>query len=152
MAHGNKTVEGVPRPHRCWVTRILVICSQSKQTPMIWAMASSSTKKTTQSSISAKKKSALHQHTSTYAKELWAIIESIVKWRHYLLGTTFTIKTNHYSLKNLLNQTIQTPDQQHFLSKFLGYSHTIIYKRGKDNKATNALSRLLAEEELFCSS
>lgn len=93
----------------------------------------------------SKKLSALRQRASTYAKELWAITESVKRWRHYLLGGTFTIRTDHHSLKNLLNQIIQTLEQQFFLTKLLGYSYDIVYRRGKDNIAVDALSRLPAE-------
>jgi len=50
--------------------------------------------------------------TSTYVRELYAITEAIKKWRQYLLGSTFTIYTDHQSLKSLMTQTIQTPEQQ----------------------------------------
>lgn len=51
----------------------------------------------------SKKLSLQHQQASTYSKELWALIEAIHKWRHYLLGSEFVIRTDHSSLKNLLN-------------------------------------------------
>lgn len=75
----------------------------------------------------SKKLSALRQRASTYVKELWAITDSVRKWRHYLLDGTFTIRTDHHSLKHLLNQAIQTPEQQFFLTKLLGYSYNIVY-------------------------
>lgn len=55
----------------------------------------------------SKKLSELRQEASTYAKELWAITDAVRRRRHYLLG-----RTDHHSLKNLLNQIIQTPEQQ----------------------------------------
>lgn len=58
-----------------------------------------------------KKLSAIRKKASTYAKELWADTNSVRKWRHYLLDNTFTIRTDHHSLKNLLKQSIQTPEQ-----------------------------------------
>lgn len=95
----------------------------------------------------SKKLSRLHQKSSTYVKELWSVTDSIQKWRHYLLGGTFTILTDHHNLKNLLNQIIQTPEQQYFLSKLLEYSYTIIYKRGRENIAADSLSCLPSGEE-----
>lgn len=94
----------------------------------------------------SRKLSTLRQRASTYSKELWAITDAVWKWRHYLLGSTFTIRTNHHSLKNLLNQVIHTPEQQYFLSKLLGYSYSIVYKRGRENIAADALSQLPEEE------
>jgi len=63
-----------------------------------------------------------------------------------------TIKTDHKSLKNLLTQAIQTPEQQVFLCKLLGYDFSIVYKPGKENLVVDALSRNFEEEVLFTSS
>lgn len=93
----------------------------------------------------SKKLSPLRQRTSTYAKELWAITDAVQKWRHYLWGNEFTIRTYHRSLKNLLAQPIQTPEQQFFLTKLLGYKFHIEYKKGKENGAVDALSRMPSE-------
>lgn len=52
------------------------------------------------------------QLASTYAKEMHVIVQAVGKWRHYLLGNHFVINTDHHSIKNMLTQVIQTPDQQ----------------------------------------
>lgn len=39
---------------------------------------------------------------STYDKELLALVSLVAKWRTYLLGHTFKIKTNQQVLKHLL--------------------------------------------------
>jgi len=41
---------------------------------------------------------------STYEKELLALVTAIHKWRPYLLGRPFIIKTNQQSLKYILEQ------------------------------------------------
>jgi RNase H-like domain found in reverse transcriptase len=76
-----------------------------------------------------------------YEKELLALIIVVIKWRHYLTGFSFTIRTEHISLKNLLDQKINTAIQHLGLSKLLGLDYTIVYKKGSDNKAANTLSR-----------
>ena len=83
----------------------------------------------------------LPQHlrkASAYVRELSAVVESVKKW---LLGTHFIIRTDHRSLKEILTQVIQTPEQQKYLSKLMGYDYTITYKPGCDNAVADALSR-----------
>lgn len=81
-------------------------------------------------------------HASTYVRELHAITTAVKKWRHYLLGRHFIIETDQKSLKELMNQVVQTPDQHYYLSKLLGYDYEINYKPRKENQAADALSRL----------
>ncbi|PNX92970.1 Ty3/gypsy retrotransposon protein, partial [Trifolium pratense] len=82
------------------------------------------------------------QKASTYVRELHAITTAVKKWRQYLLGHKFIIFTDHQSLKELLTQIIQTPEQQIYLAKLMGYDYTIQYKTGKTNVVADALSRL----------
>jgi len=84
---------------------------------------------------------------STYEKELMALVSAVKKWRPYLLGHPFTIKTDHQSLKFLLEQKIGTPMQQRWVSKLLGYDFLVEYKKGQDNKVADALSRRFEDDE-----
>lgn len=45
---------------------------------------------------------------STYEEELLAVEYALHKWSHFLLGQHFIIKTDHFSLKYLLDQKIST--------------------------------------------
>ena len=45
---------------------------------------------------------------STYEKEIMVLVTVVQRWRPYLLGSRFTIRTDQKSLKFLLNQTIST--------------------------------------------
>lgn len=82
------------------------------------------------------------QTSSAYSREMYAITEAVHRWRQYLLGRRFVIQTDHQSLRSILHQTIQTPDQQRWLTKLLGFDFDIIYKPGSSNVATDALSRI----------
>ncbi|GJV76333.1 putative mitochondrial protein, partial [Tanacetum coccineum] len=61
--------------------------------------------------------------------------------RGYLLGRHFKIKTDHFSLKYLMEQRLSTPFQIKWLPKLLGYDYEILYKKGSENIVANALSR-----------
>jgi len=73
---------------------------------------------------------------------MYAITESVKKWRQYLIGHHFTIITDHKSLNTLMAQTIQTPEQQKWTAKVQGYDFRIVYRHGKDNAVADALSRM----------
>ena len=79
---------------------------------------------------------------SAYTREMRAIIEAVAKWRQYLLGRHFIIRTDHKSLREMCTQVIQTPEQQLFLQKLLGFQFSIEYKAGRLNSAADALSRI----------
>jgi hypothetical protein len=82
---------------------------------------------------------------STYEKELLSLVSAVQKWRPYLLGQSFKIKTDQQSLKFLLEQKVGTVTQQRWMSKLLGYDFVIEYKRDKENKVADALSRVFEE-------
>lgn len=81
----------------------------------------------------------------TYEKELMAIVLLVHQRRNYLLGWWFRIRTDHKSLKYLLEQRISTMDQQRWLVKLKGYDYEIEYRPGRENLAADALSRLHGE-------
>lgn len=81
-------------------------------------------------------------NSSTYVRELCAITSAVKKWRTYLLGRKFLVYTDQRSLHELMTQIIQTPEQQLYLSKLLGYTYKIIYKPRAQNRVADALSRL----------
>ena len=62
-----------------------------------------------------------HQTLSTYEKEFLAVMLALEKWRGYLLDRHFVIKTDHYSLKYLLDQRISTPAQMKWHPKLMGF-------------------------------
>nr|GEU70217.1 PsbP domain-containing protein 3, chloroplastic isoform X1 [Tanacetum cinerariifolium] len=88
-----------------------------------------------------------HQSLSTYEKEFMAVVLALEKWRGYLLDRHFKIKTDHFSLKYLLDQRLSTPFQTKW-RKLLGFDYEISYKKGPDNAAADALSRLSTSAEL----
>ncbi|GAA0164062.1 hypothetical protein LIER_39712 [Lithospermum erythrorhizon] len=80
-----------------------------------------------------------------------AIILAITKWKHYLLGSRFIIKTDQKALKHLLEQKITTYLQQKVVTKLLGLDYIIQYKQGKENVVADALSRAQLEPDQLMS-
>ena len=90
-------------------------------------------------------------HKAIYEKEMLAILHALKKWRPYLMGRHFKVKTDHDSLKYLLEQILSSEEQQKLVTKMLGYDFEIIYKKGKQNVMADALSRKDEDvEALFC--
>ncbi|GKB74012.1 transposon ty3-G gag-pol polyprotein, partial [Tanacetum coccineum] len=93
--------------------------------------------------------STKHQALSTYEKDFLAVVAALDKWKGYLLDRHFKIRTDHFSLKYLLNQKLTTPFQFKWLPKFLGYDYEIVYKKGSENVVADALSRMDSSGELL---
>ncbi|GJX81502.1 putative mitochondrial protein [Tanacetum coccineum] len=86
---------------------------------------------------------------STYEKEYLAIIYALEKWRGYLLDRHFKIKTDHFSLKYLLDKRMSTPTQLKWLLELMGFDYEIHYKKWVENVIVDAFSRLHSSSELF---
>jgi hypothetical protein len=78
---------------------------------------------------------------SIYEKELLSLVTVVQKWRPYLLRQSFKVKTDQQALKFLLEQRAGIILQQRWISKLLGYDFVIEYKKGKENRVADALSR-----------
>nr|CAD1838558.1 unnamed protein product [Ananas comosus var. bracteatus] len=82
-----------------------------------------------------------NQQLSTYEREMLAIVIAIQKWQPYLIGRHFKVKTDHQSLKYLLEQRVSMPSHQKWISKLMGYDYELVYKNGRENVVADALSR-----------
>ncbi|XP_057453401.1 uncharacterized protein LOC130745246 [Lotus japonicus] len=78
---------------------------------------------------------------SVYDREFLALVHAVTKWHQYLAIQPFTILTDQQSLKFLLEQRLSTPAQYRWVTKLMGLSYVIQYKKGKENVVADALSR-----------
>ena len=62
---------------------------------------------------------------STYEKEALAIIAALKQWRHYFLGSSLIIKTDHQSLKFITEQRISEGIQHKLMLKLFEFTYTI---------------------------
>uniref|UniRef100_A0A0A9HJE1 Reverse transcriptase/retrotransposon-derived protein RNase H-like domain-containing protein n=1 Tax=Arundo donax TaxID=35708 RepID=A0A0A9HJE1_ARUDO len=85
---------------------------------------------------------------SIYDKEALAILESLKRWKHYLLSSSVIIRTDQQSLKYIAEQRLTEGIQHKLLIKLLGFQYRIEYRKGKENRAVDALSRRPQVEKL----
>jgi hypothetical protein len=76
-----------------------------------------------------------------YYKEMLAIMYTLAKFRQHLVGARFVVKSDHNSLKYLLEQKDLNERQQKWISKIQAYEFDIEFVKGKNNIVANALSR-----------
>lgn len=82
-----------------------------------------------------------HRALAAYERELIGLVHAIRHWRPYLWGRHFVVKTDHYSLKYLLDQRLSTIPQHHWVGKLLGFDFAVEFKPGHSNAVADALSR-----------
>lgn len=82
-----------------------------------------------------------HLFLSTYEKEILDLVLAVQKWRPYLLGRNFVVRTDHQSLRHLWTEKITTIAQRRWLYKLMGFYFNIESKKGGDNIVVDAVSR-----------
>jgi hypothetical protein len=78
---------------------------------------------------------------SIYDKEMLAIMHALTKFRQYLAGSKFVVKTDHNNLKYFLEKKDLSKRQQKLLTKVHAFDFDIEYFKGKKNIVEDALSR-----------
>jgi hypothetical protein len=78
---------------------------------------------------------------SIYDKEMLEIMHALTKFRQYLVGNKFVVKTDHNNLKYFLEQKDLSEHQQKWVTKVQAFDFDIEYVKGKKNIVADALSR-----------
>ena len=78
-----------------------------------------------------------------------SIMHALAKWSQYLLGSKFSIRTDHKNLQYLLQQKTLSEEQQKWIEKIVAFDLEILHKRGKDNVVADALSKKDEEPALL---
>jgi hypothetical protein len=81
------------------------------------------------------------QHYPVHEQELLAIVYALKKWCSYLLGTHFTVLTDHQSIHHLPGQKDMSARQARWTEFLSEYDFTLRYIAGKINTVVDALSR-----------
>jgi hypothetical protein len=84
---------------------------------------------------------------NTTNREVIAMVYTLQKFRHCLLGKHFEIFTNHSSLKYLVNKPVLGGRIYRWLLLFQEFDFEVIVKTGKLNARPDHLSRVTNGEE-----
>jgi hypothetical protein len=76
----------------------------------------------------------------TYDKELYAVMQALETWQHYLWPREFVIHTNHQSLKHLKGQDMLSRRHAKWVEFIETLPYVIKYKQGQENVVVDALS------------
>jgi hypothetical protein len=85
------------------------------------------------------------RHYATHDLELAAIVHALRKWRHYLMGKRFELRTDHNGMKFLFDQPTLNARKSRWLEFISEYDFDIKHIKGKENKVVDALSRRVHE-------
>ena len=92
---------------------------------------------------------ASEKKLSSVEKEAYAIIESLRKWRHFLIGKHFKLITDQKSVAFMYDMSLKTKIKndkiQRWRMELSCFSFECVYRPGEENAAADTLSRA------FCS-
>jgi hypothetical protein len=93
-------------------------------------------------SIKLKERERLY---ASHDLELEAIVNTLKKWRHYLMGKRFELRKNHNCLKYLFDQPTLNARHSRWLEFLCEYDFDVEHIKGKENKVDDALNRRVHE-------
>ena len=67
---------------------------------------------------------------------------AVEKWRQDLQRQEFIIRTDHKSLAYLNEQNLHSELQHKAMTRLMGLQFRVVYRKGKENLAADALSRV----------
>ncbi|KAL4290980.1 hypothetical protein GQ457_14G015370 [Hibiscus cannabinus] len=79
-----------------------------------------------------------------YDKEMYALIQVLETWQHYLLPKEFVIHIDHEALRHITGQHKLNKRHAKWVEFLESFPYVIRYKKGKDNVVADALSRRYA--------
>jgi hypothetical protein len=85
------------------------------------------------------------KNTVTHDLGLAVIMHALGKWRHYLMGKRFKLRTDHNGLKYLFDRPTLNARQSRWLEFLSEYDCDIKHIKGKENKVVDTLSRRVHE-------
>ena len=85
--------------------------------------------------------SAAERNYDATNREFVAIVSGLRRWRHFLLGTRFVVRSDHASLRYLQTQPNLSRRQARTLDFLSQFDFDVVHVPGKRNIVADALSR-----------
>jgi len=78
---------------------------------------------------------------SSYDLEMYALVQSLKKWRHYLMPKEFIVSTDNQALSFINSQEKLNHRHMKWVETLQAFTFTLKHKKGVKNKVVDALSR-----------
>ncbi|KAK3032811.1 hypothetical protein RJ639_035417 [Escallonia herrerae] len=78
---------------------------------------------------------------TTHEKGLLAVVHCLKIWRHYLLGSSFIVRTDNTAVSHFLSQSKLTSKQVRWQELLAEFNFMLKYRTGSTNSVADALSR-----------
>ncbi|KAK3013696.1 hypothetical protein RJ639_008606 [Escallonia herrerae] len=89
----------------------------------------------------SKKLNEAERRYTTHEKELLTVIHYLRIWRHYLLDSSFIVRTDNTAVSHFLSQSKLTLKQARWQELLAEFNFTLEYRAGSTNSVADALSR-----------
>lgn len=99
-------------------------------------------------SCASKSLSSAENNNSTTEKECLAVIWAVRQFRPYIEGYRFTVVTDRSSLRWLMNTKDPSDKIARWALYLSGYDMEVVFRRGTENEAPDAISRMFEDTEL----
>jgi hypothetical protein len=76
-----------------------------------------------------------------YEKEMYAVIYTLHKWEHWLLGVDLTIVTDNSALSHIQNQPKLVAKQARWIQFLEQFNYKMVHRPGAENKVADGISR-----------
>ncbi|KAL3499013.1 hypothetical protein ACH5RR_041745 [Cinchona calisaya] len=89
----------------------------------------------------SRKLSEAERRYTVQEKEMTAVVHCLRTWRHYILGSHFTVRTDNVATSYFQSQKKLSPKQARWQDFLAEFDYALEYKPGKVNSVADALSR-----------
>ena len=79
---------------------------------------------------------------STYEKEMLAVVKATEHFRVYLLGRSYTLRTDHSPIRGLARSKLEIMRVERWAMRLSEYDFQVEIVKGRDNVVADALSRI----------